>query len=45
VKIKWNDARGKWVVLDMTGGPLAFSSQLDSLTRHFPDAEVEERDE
>lgn len=45
VTIKWNATRGKWVVYDMTGGPLAQSSRLESLTRHFPDAEVEERGE
>ena len=45
MRIKYDATRGKWVVLDMTDGPLAFSSRLESLTRHFPDAEVEERDE
>lgn len=39
--IRWVPSRGKWVVVDDTGAPLAFSSRIESLTRHFPDADVE----
>ena len=40
--IRFDAQRGKWVVVDETGAPLAFASHKWALIRHFPDAVVED---